>query len=177
MKRHVRAAGFGVQSPSAYRFLTEVLKAKNPSVPFPYMEGGDGPVRLAGACFRIAFDMKPGTCLNKTHSHLVRLYLSAACPNCRMAAENDEKKIKSADMIVADARSLCSDTEETDKLLSMVPQKGCLVVDRINRNNDCRKWWNRVVADTRTVQTFDLYDIGVVFFNKGRSKENFEVLY
>ena len=34
------------------------------------------------------------------------------------------------------------------------------------------QWWKNVINDVRTGVTFDLYELGIVFFNKKRIKEN-----
>lgn len=174
LRRRACSAGFGVQSPTAYRFVTEVLRATVPADPFPYINDGGGPTRLARVCFRIAVARKPSVCINKTQSHMLRLYLHAANAGCHV---NSEVGDMPADMIIADACALCSDEAGTEQLLANAPTEGCLVVDSINHNNACLRWWETIVADPRTIQTFDLYGIGVAFFDRGKSKQNYRLIF
>lgn len=48
----------------------------------------------------------------------------------------------------------------------------CLVIAFPYATQEKKEWWKSVVADPRTGVTFDLYDVGLVFFDKGRIKEH-----
>lgn len=48
----------------------------------------------------------------------------------------------------------------------------CLIVGRPHADTERLRWWKEVTKDPRTGVTFDLYDIGIVFFDGKRSKEN-----
>ena len=52
-----------------------------------------------------------------------------------------------------------------------------LVVTDINLDAEYGKVWMRLVADDRTVLTFNLVDCGIVFFDKTKFKQNFNVNY
>ena len=49
------------------------------------------------------------------------------------------------------------------------------IIGGIYESQEKRKWWKEVVADERVGITFDLYDIGLVFFNKNRYKQHYIV--
>ena len=52
-----------------------------------------------------------------------------------------------------------------------------LVVTDINLDAEYRKVWLRLVTDNRTILTFNLVDCGIVFFDKTKFKQNFNVNY
>ena len=62
--------------------------------------------------------------------------------------------------------------EVFERLLPYAGKNTCFVVGRPYENKEKREWWRQVVADPRTGVTFDLYDIGLVFFDKKRIKEH-----
>lgn len=48
----------------------------------------------------------------------------------------------------------------------------CFVIAAPYATKKKQAWWKSVVADSRTGVTFDLYDVGLVFFDKQRIKEH-----
>lgn len=58
------------------------------------------------------------------------------------------------------------------KIIDNVSDVDCLVISYPYADKKKRQWWKNVVEDVRTGVTFDLYEIGIVFFNRKRIKEN-----
>ncbi len=52
-----------------------------------------------------------------------------------------------------------------------------LIFDDINWSDGMRNAWDHIIKDRRTTMTLDLFFIGIVFFKKGLSKENFRVRF
>ena len=67
--------------------------------------------------------------------------------------------------------------ENFQQFLRNVSADMVLVVTDINLDAEYRKVWLRLVADDRTVLTFNLVDCGIVFFDKTKFKQNFNVNY
>lgn len=49
------------------------------------------------------------------------------------------------------------------------------IIGGIHDSKEKRKWWKKIVVSEDTVVTFDLYDIGLVFFDKTRYKQHYIV--
>lgn len=62
--------------------------------------------------------------------------------------------------------------EVFEKLLPLVNEHTCFIIGSPYADKAKKAWWKDVIADTRTGVTFDLYDIGLVFFDYRRVKEH-----
>lgn len=62
--------------------------------------------------------------------------------------------------------------EAFERLLPQVTERTCIIVGTPYATRAKKRWWKSVIADPRTGVTFDLYDIGLVFFDKKRVKEH-----
>ena len=63
--------------------------------------------------------------------------------------------------------------EVVEKILPFVHERTCLVVANPYGSEEKKRWWKEVLlADQLVRVTFDLYDVGLVFFDKKRAKEN-----
>ena len=62
--------------------------------------------------------------------------------------------------------------ETFEALLPAVSSRTCFFIGSPYATKEKRKWWKQVVDDPRTGVTFDLYDVGLVFFDKKRIKEH-----
>ena len=65
--------------------------------------------------------------------------------------------------------------EVIEAALPYVQPDSWFIIGGIYESQEKRKWWKEVVADERVGITFDLYDIGLVFFNKNRYKQHYIV--
>ncbi len=61
--------------------------------------------------------------------------------------------------------------EVYEMLLPHVTDRTCIVVSFPYAMRSKKKWWKSVMTDPRTGVIFDLYDVGIIFFDKKRVKE------
>lgn len=65
------------------------------------------------------------------------------------------------------------DYKETfEQLLPLAGKQTCFIIGSPYADEAKKRWWKTVINDQRTGVTFDLYDIGIVFFDKKRVKEH-----
>ncbi|MBR2360889.1 MAG: hypothetical protein IKA75_10845 [Bacteroidaceae bacterium] len=62
-----------------------------------------------------------------------------------------------------------------EKFLSNGGEKMCVVIEGIYDTRAKNEWWEQVVADERTGITFDLYEVGIVFFDHTKNKQHYVV--
>ena len=62
--------------------------------------------------------------------------------------------------------------EVFEALLPAVSSHTCFFIGSPYATKEKREWWKQVISDPRTGVTFDLYDVGLVFFDKKRVKEH-----
>ena len=60
-------------------------------------------------------------------------------------------------------------------LADKVHEKSVIVVDDIHYNQDMEKAWEEICADERVTSTMDLYQMGLVFFDKHYWKRNYKI--
>lgn len=65
--------------------------------------------------------------------------------------------------------------EVFEQALPYVNNSSCIIVGNLYQSEEKKTWWNQVKEDDRVHLTFDLYDVGLVFFDKKRIKQNYIV--
>ena len=53
--------------------------------------------------------------------------------------------------------------------------ESCVVVGDIYASAERKAWWKELISDERVRISFDLYDIGLLRFEKKRFKQNYKV--
>lgn len=171
--------GFGVQSPSAYRFIRYVV-----SEHYPYYAYG----ALRGVPGVNVLERKLGLFFFRLSNHLQRarwqLALSSpAAPyyiRCiRSGCEAAEVSLKAADGGESLRRVLLTEAGDDragvlEDFLARVGTDDLLVVLGIHDDAAGRRQWRRLLADGRTGVAFDLYYCGIIFFD-GRHRQHYIV--
>lgn len=62
--------------------------------------------------------------------------------------------------------------EYVEMIMPYVSSNTCLVIGKPYATAQKRRWWKQLITDPQTGVTFDLYDVGLVFFDKKRIKEH-----
>ena len=98
---------------------------------------------------------------------------------CRVGeidAEQLARDIEHLDVAFIDANhTYVSTWEYFDVLGGKVHEKSVIVVDDIHYSEEMEKAWKAICADERVTSTIDLYQMGLVFFDKHYWKRNYKM--
>lgn len=199
-KRH--NGGYGIQSPSSFFFVTQVLKERLPYYAYPTLDKAVGGNRRKRRHFRELFRItnyhQPTSCISVGSS-------AAACAMLLARPSVNHYAIAPAGMTAGSQTQLeesgCHVSHSIAQLPTIIDKVGeigmlyvnatdgahaivraalphtnknsVIVVDGLNRSKAVQKWWQQLVGDSATVVTYDMYSYGVLLFDKERIKQHY----
>lgn len=178
VRRFTHSRGFGIQSPSAYRFDREVINDHYPygayadlKKAFPQQDWLT--LKLARLYFRIAHATQARQWALCTHRNDVyRAYVQAGC---RMAILVDGDEVGEMDKVAASDVLVTAMEDERwpmcEAFVSRAHQRSILIVEGIYTSKRAKVRWKELINDARTGVAFDLYDCGIVFFDHTKSRQ------
>ena len=159
LSRIFHCRGFGVQSPTDYRFVRYVVNEHWPY--YKYKEIGladDWLTRHVGRlCFRLANWLQPKTVVTTAYQE----YIRAGCSLCRLAGDADEVEM-----------AVVSTEQDFYRLLPKCHEASLLVFDGLCRQPAV---WQRIKMEPAVTVTFDLYYCGIALFDPKRAKQHYKV--
>lgn len=200
--RHNR--GFGVQSPTAFFFVTQVLKEKLPYYAYKDIdaiarESGTHSKKMCRRLFRIANYLRPKS--------IIATGTESIAPLCSLAAAASSATVtliaSQATATPAAERYLAARHCKREKNLQELLQKGdsplqllyigrncditstlatalqhtsnntAIIADGIHRTDERLQQWEEAVKDPRTKVTYDLYSMGILFFDAEKQKQHY----
>lgn len=178
VRRFTHSRGFGIQSPSAYRFDREVINAHHPYNAYADLQHAFPnedrlTLKLARLYFRIAHATQARQWALCTHRNDVyRAYIEAGC-HTTILVDGDEvgevDKVAASDVLVTtmedDRWPMC------EAFVSSAHERSMLIIEGIYASKKAKMRWNELVNDERTRVAFDLYDCGIIFFDHTKSKQ------
>ena len=199
-KRH--NGGYGVQSPSSFFFITQVLKERLPYYAYPTLDkivgGSKARKRHFRELFRITNYLQPGNCISAGSATGACTMLLARPGATHYAVAPTGATGEALSLLHANGCHIVDTTEQFQTLIGNIGTIGMLyiaasdnahtfiraalpftnkesviVVDGINRNKATREWWQQLVNDSATIITYDMYSYGLLFFNKERIKQHY----
>ncbi len=178
MRRFTHSRGFGIQSPSAYRFDREVINDHYPydayadlKHVFPHEDRLT--MKLARLYFRIAHATQARRWALCTHQNDVyRAYIQTGCRTAIFVdgdEENELDKIAASDVLLMamedDRWPIC------EAFVSRAHERSMLIMEGIYASEKTKMRWKELINDERTGVAFDLYDCGIIFFDHTKSKQ------
>lgn len=161
LRRIRHRCGYGVHSPFAFRFLTDVVYERTPyyaystldaSLPLAYSMRRQKGLHLM---FRIANWLQPAVAVVPQEVCHERRYLQAGCRHAIVMAH---APACGADLMVL--------REPDEQAAQMVRAGGVLILDNLQQH---REWFRRLPA----ALTFDLYDLGVAIYEERLTKQHY----
>lgn len=169
--------GFGIQSPTDYRFVCNVVNGRGCRSAYARLEGSSTGVgkqerKLYELYCRTANYLQPDCVVDwRAGDDLFSRYIHAGCDKAQVA--HGICGCGKVDLLRIDASNDCSQLFED--AVAKMHGSSMMVVERIKCSREARRFWRRIVADGRVRVTFDLYYVGIAFFDKARYKTNYIV--
>lgn len=183
--------GYGVHSPFAFAFITGVVYEKGTYYDYRRLDNLHGaytrvlglrPRKCARLLFRLANYAHPAVLVAWEASPTVQAYLASGCRSARFVALEGPDAGDAARSAVGEARPLLLYLEGRPgaeavfrQLRPCLTPGSMLVLVGIHRRTACRTLWRRLLAEDAVGATFDLYDYGVVFFDRRRNRQHYIV--
>ena len=181
LKRMKYVKGFGIQSPSAFAFANDVINDHRKYGEYDLLQKGGKQVeavteKKARLMFRLSRFHKADAVW--FYSQAIGCYEEYIQKGWETTLIKELKAPFSDLKDGAEARNIFyisveNDYEKTyEALRNVVNTNSFLGVDNIYRNAETRAFWQQIVADERVSFSFDLYYLGIAFFDK-RPKQNY----
>lgn len=155
--------GYGVHSPFAFRFITDVVYERLPFYAYdtlrtllPFMHRWRK--RMGWELFfRIANYQQPSVMAIDDREEMAVAYLHAGCRKAKVTKPSDDEAVE-----------LCYLSRPDDYAVTRMAQGGILILDDLQRH---RAWFRALPATLY----FDLYDLGIAFFDVPYYKQYYVV--
>lgn len=182
LRRIKYCRGFGVQSPSAYRFIRYVINEHYPY--YAYDELRKELPRLDSLTrkrmelyFRVANFRQASLWLDFCdRNDVIATYVGRGCHATQV------RRITDLQQITADARievlRICP-TAGSEAVLEAALQQTddhtLFIIEDIGFNDTAKRLWQKLIESDLTSVSYDLYYLGIAFFDSKRYKNNYIV--
>lgn len=183
LSRIAYCRGFGIQSPSAYRFVRYVINEHYPYYAYADLQKrvpveSRVALRLLRLCLRVANEVQPRYILDFIDglSAERQEYFSAGARRARIlsVAEDDEvPAVVDGERVV-----IRTGVQHVDALLSLLPRidsASVVMVDGIHRDARSRETWQRIVGNSHAAVCYDLYYTGIVMLDQSQHKHCYTI--
>ena len=182
LRRIKYCRGFGVQSPSAYRFIRYVINEHYPY--YAYDELRKELPRLDSLTrkrmelyFRVANFRQASLWLDFCERNdVIATYVGRGCHATQVRRITDLRQITADDRI--EVLRICP-TAGCEALLEAALQKTddhtLFIIEDIGYNDTAKRLWQTLLESDITSVSYDLYYLGIAFFDRKRYKANYVV--
>lgn len=172
--------GFGVQSPTDYSFVRDVIKERLPYYAYEDMRTLYPSIprkkeMLCQLLFRIANYAQAETIVCTLDDEMIRSYLHAGCNKSKITAEATPDSKPSLWVLTAEEVGQLPLTHGPCSRSSTEGRFHIMIIEGIRRNRKAKRMWKAVMNDDRATITYDLYSIGIVFADSKRYKQHYTI--
>lgn len=182
LRRIKYCRGFGVQSPSAYRFIRYVINEHYPY--YAYDELRKELPRLDSLTrkrmelyFRISNYRQASLWLDYSRrDDTIAIYVGRGCNATRVRNIADSQQPVSGDKI--EVLRICPIAGCESVLAAALKQaddRTMFVIEDIGYNDTAKRMWQTLLESDITSVSYDLYYLGIAFFDRKRYKNNYVV--
>lgn len=158
-----KRCGYGVHSPFAFRFITEVIYERNAFYAYRELDR-HLPLHMRlrrrkglHLLLRLANHLQPSVIVLPCDALWEKRYLKAGCRTAHLSSHWPEGEVP-----------FCLLHQPQDEVLSHIGRHSVLLLDNLHRH---RSWFKQLPS----VVSFDLYDIGIAFFDPHYNEQHYKV--
>ena len=179
--RHNR--GFGVQSPYAFHFVTAVVAEKHSFYAYPSINKAAAKCGCKAAyarlLFRVANYVRPHSIIRCGPCEAAAQALTLARPSAQTTILDASAQNISAALVdghslgllyVGASKNYASLVEQA---LEHASSSSIIIVEGIHSSREKKNWWQCVKQNPAVAVTFDLYSMGILFFDKKYRKQHY----
>lgn len=186
--------GYGVHSPFAFHLITQVIYQHTPYYKYKDLEAEQERLirekgehwlyesrKVKHLLFRLVNYVQPDTLIDAGTLSASSLYLKAGKEAADYISASSLSELfletgHSADFLYLHDYRRTDFVEEVFRLCAArTTEKSLFVVEGIRYTRPMRALWERMKQNERVGITFDLYDLGLLFFDKSRTKQDYTV--
>ena len=182
--------GYGVHSPFAFSLITDVSYEKMPYYAYSSVKKEQqkmmrergwtkGSQKVNRFLFRLVNRVQPNTIIEVGRPSSTALYLQSAKPSASYLFASDLSELfldadTSVDFLYLNDYQNPDLLEEVFRVcVHRTTLKSVFVVHGICYSKEMKALWKKWQADERVGITFDLYDVGLLFFDKTKIKQQY----
>ena len=196
LRRFRHRRGYGVHSPFAFDFITDVVfersayyKYKELRIREKQLKRGKGsdwlyePPKLKRLLFRLVNYARPETIVDAGRLSASSLYLKAARVGADYVGATDlsglflEAGVPVDFLYLHDYRRPDFVQQTFEVCVSRTTGRSLFVIEGVRYTPEMTALWKRLRKHERVGVTFDLYDLGILFFDKSKAKQDYIVNY
>ena len=174
LKRYRYRKGYGVHSPFAFNFITHVVYQKTPYYKYSLLEGLPKDIyeseKMKEFLFRLTNYIQPHSVYYKTDKDSIFSLFNW------VKSDVEVSNSLSADLIYlslgSNANLIIKELTNSHKFIT---KSTVLVIYGIGYNKEMKSLWQALINDPKSGISFDLYDYGILFFDKSKNKEDYIV--
>lgn len=182
LRRIKYCRGFGVQSPSAYRFIRYVINEHYPY--YAYDELRKELPRLDSLTrkrmelyFRVANFRQVSLWLDFCERNdVIATYVGRGCHATQVRRITDLQQITADDRI--EVLRICPSAgceALLEAALQQTDDHTLFIIEDIGYNDTAKRMWQKLLESDLTSVSYDLYYLGIAFFDRKRYKANYVV--
>lgn len=192
LRRFRHRCGYGVHSPFAFSLITDVVYEKMPYYAYHSLKEeqkkrirecgwNKGSRKVNRFLFRLVNRVQPATIVEVGRPSVTSLYLQAAKPSAEYLFASDLSELfldvdVPVDFLYLNDYRNPDLIEEVFRICARrTTLKSVFVVHGICYSKSMNALWKRLQADERVGISFDLYDVGLLFFDKTKIKQQYIV--
>ncbi|MBE6302580.1 MAG: hypothetical protein E7089_01425 [Bacteroidales bacterium] len=164
--------GYGVQSPSAFHFVTAVVAEKYAYYAYSTINSVAAKCGYKAAharlLFRIANYARPQNILMYAPCEAAACALSMARPSAQVSAFRQGQLFG---LLYVGATQNCAPVVE--QAVKCASADSVIIIDGIHRSREMKDLWHAIKQNAAVAVTFDLYSMGILFFDKSYKKQHY----
>ena len=194
LRRFRHRRGYGVHSPFAFDFITDVVYERTAYYKYKDLREREKqlkgekkpdwlyePPKLKRLLFRLVNYAQPARVVDAGRLSASALYLKAACEHADYVGATDlselflEAGVPVGFLYLHDYRNPAFMEDVFRVCAPRTTERSLFVIEGIHYTRNMTALWKRMQQDPRVGITFDLYDLGILFFDKSITKQDYIV--